>query len=47
VYPDLVHIVVHPSDGTSRTVRRGALTTVLLPGFKLRLDALEVLIEKP
>ena len=47
VYPDPVHIVVHLSDGTSRTVRKGSLTTPLLPGFELRLADLEALIERP
>jgi hypothetical protein len=44
---DRVHKVVHLSDGTSRTVRKGSLTTPLLPGFELRLADLEALIEKP
>ena len=44
---DLVHIVVHLFDGTSRTVRKGSLTTPLLAGFELRLADLEALIEKP
>jgi Uma2 family endonuclease len=47
VYRDPVHIVVHLPDRTSRTVLEGSLTTPLLPGFELRLAALEALIEKP
>jgi Uma2 family endonuclease len=46
-YRDPVHIVVHLSDGTSRTVRQGSVNTPLLPGFELRLADLEALMEKP
>jgi Uma2 family endonuclease len=46
VYRDPVHIVVHLSDGTSRTVRHSSVTTPLLPNCELRLADLEALIEK-
>jgi hypothetical protein len=45
-YRDPVHIVVHLSDGTSRTVRQGSVSTALLPGFELFLADLEALVEK-
>jgi Uma2 family endonuclease len=44
VYRDPLHFVIHFAD-TSRTVREGAVTTSLLPGFELPLAELQKQIE--